>query len=370
MAYLKPQSPIKNGQDHIYPLTTYDQIIMPDGSRWNGESVGGSNKEWLDVNLEGATEGELALTNADMLGNVPAAEYALKTDTAPDSVLLGGKAPEYYIQPVNLLDNSDFTNPVNQQGQTEYSATKDLTIDRWKASNAAVTVSINNGYLSLSNSDTSLRRGLYQRLTKNYIGKSLTVAVCDADSGNIFCETAIVPEPSESTQYFCQANFNGHSVRMELYSGGSLNFSILVATQGSCNLLWVALYEGAYTAETLPPYMPKGYAAELAECQRYYYEVKAKAKTCAYINGSCYTDTEARFALYLPQEMRVTPTFTYEAGYLVVAQNNTYQAVTALNLLDITGNYALISATTTGLTAKGTACLVMNQTTLKFSAVL
>ena len=36
MAYLKPQSPIKNGQDHIYPLTTYDQIIMPDGSRWNG----------------------------------------------------------------------------------------------------------------------------------------------------------------------------------------------------------------------------------------------------------------------------------------------------------------------------------------------
>lgn len=36
MAYLKPQSPIKNGEDHIYPLTTYDQIIMNDGSRWDG----------------------------------------------------------------------------------------------------------------------------------------------------------------------------------------------------------------------------------------------------------------------------------------------------------------------------------------------
>lgn len=33
MSYLKPQSPIKNGEDHIYPLTTIDQIIMEDGSR-------------------------------------------------------------------------------------------------------------------------------------------------------------------------------------------------------------------------------------------------------------------------------------------------------------------------------------------------
>lgn len=38
MAYLKPQSPIKNGEDRIYPLTTYDQIIMADGSRWNGST--------------------------------------------------------------------------------------------------------------------------------------------------------------------------------------------------------------------------------------------------------------------------------------------------------------------------------------------
>lgn len=39
---------------------------------------------------------------------------------------------------------------------------------------------------------------------------------------------------------------------------------------GTANLYWAALYEGAYTEETLPPYVPKGYATELAECQRYY----------------------------------------------------------------------------------------------------
>ena len=36
MAYLKPQSPIKNGDDYIYPLTTIDQVIMSDGSRLGG----------------------------------------------------------------------------------------------------------------------------------------------------------------------------------------------------------------------------------------------------------------------------------------------------------------------------------------------
>lgn len=51
MAYYKPQSPIKNGEDHIYPLTTYDQIIMPDGTRWNGEASSGSGSG-EDVTLE------------------------------------------------------------------------------------------------------------------------------------------------------------------------------------------------------------------------------------------------------------------------------------------------------------------------------
>lgn len=39
MAYLKPQSPLKNGEDHIYPLTTSDQIIMNDGQRLSGVGV-------------------------------------------------------------------------------------------------------------------------------------------------------------------------------------------------------------------------------------------------------------------------------------------------------------------------------------------
>ena len=42
--FLKPQQPIRDGDDYILPITSYDQIIMPDGeSRWDG-SVGGKVK--------------------------------------------------------------------------------------------------------------------------------------------------------------------------------------------------------------------------------------------------------------------------------------------------------------------------------------
>ena len=56
MAYIKPQSPLKLGEDHIYPLTTYDQILMPDGSRWNGKS-GGLNADVIANNLTTTEEG-------------------------------------------------------------------------------------------------------------------------------------------------------------------------------------------------------------------------------------------------------------------------------------------------------------------------
>lgn len=39
MAYYKLQSPLKLGADYVYPLTSYDQIILADGTRWNGKSL-------------------------------------------------------------------------------------------------------------------------------------------------------------------------------------------------------------------------------------------------------------------------------------------------------------------------------------------
>ena len=60
MAYIKPQSPLKLGEDHIYPLTTYDQIIMDDGSRWDGISTEGNS---LRLDLTNAEQGTLPSGN-------------------------------------------------------------------------------------------------------------------------------------------------------------------------------------------------------------------------------------------------------------------------------------------------------------------
>ena len=62
------------------------------------------------------------------------------------------------------------------------------------------------------------------------------------------------------------------------------------------------LYEGTFTADTLPPYMPKGYAAELAECQRHYYEIPSGTGFYGYTGSS---GTVAYVYVYLPQELRV-----------------------------------------------------------------
>ena len=73
VTYYKPRSPIQSGEDFIYPITTADQIIKSDKSR----------------RLEQA--GLIVADNSTSLGGVAAKDYALKTDTAPDSSKLGGK---------------------------------------------------------------------------------------------------------------------------------------------------------------------------------------------------------------------------------------------------------------------------------------
>lgn len=242
--YYKPQSPIQSGEDFIYPITTADQIMKSDKSR----------------RLEQA--GLIVADNSTSLGGVAANDYALKTDTAPDSAKLGGKAPEYYLQPRNLLDNSDFRNPVNQRGfvSDESVATYNYFIDRWlngEESSIAPNMSSNgikpNGafYQPLDNLST-------------YIGRNMTFAV-GLSSGDIVTTSGTLTDVSSSDIGIFNTTDGQNEISVGSYGG--LWYAWI--DYPSSTIQWAALYEGSYTAETLPPYVPKGYAAELAECQRY-----------------------------------------------------------------------------------------------------
>ena len=87
-----------------------------------------------------------------------------------------------------------------------------------------------------------------------------------------------------------------------------------MANGNSVSFEWVARYEGEYTNDTVPEYQPKGYGAELAECQRYFFTDNI------IIHGTMYTGNgDARTYIPFPVPMRVTPTVSLSAQPSLIA---------------------------------------------------
>jgi hypothetical protein len=189
-----------------------------------------------------------------------------------------------FTTPRNLLDNSDFTNPINQRGQTSYTGAI-YTIDRWRSWIDNNNVVINNGYVSISGAH--FVQYIAQGMIKD--GKTYTFAVCDLN-GNIKTITKTAPIETEITE-------NGLAIQLKT------NDNSFVGIVEAGNYIWAALYEGEYTAETLPPYVAKGYGAELAECQRYYQKYQM-------LVGSASGWSLGRIYVNVRPVMRIKPTAT------------------------------------------------------------
>ena len=314
--YYKPQSPIQSGEDFIYPITTADQVKVDKDTRLNAVGVYLKN---IDNSTDTTVYGNNATTlggvaaedyalktdtapDSSKLGGVAASDYALKTDTAPDSSKLGGKAPEYYLQPRNLLDNSDFRNPVNQRGQTSYNSAG-YTIDRWtKESNTILTIA--DDCINIDNSANSAEEVLLQKVDSDtaakLIGKTVTIAICTSD-GTVYAKSGVVAYDVP----VALIEHNGFTFQLQFFrTATSYQVARLIIWAGAnISVKWVALYEGSYTAETLPPYVPKGYAAELAECQRYYLPVSEYWNMGVILTGTGY------ICLNIPTniKMRISP---------------------------------------------------------------
>ena len=90
---------------------------------------------------------------------------------------------------------------------------------------------------------------------------------------------------------------------------------------------WAALYEGEYTADTLPPYVPKGYVVELAECQRYFTIIPKDSPFYGIFGtngGTAYADFP------IPQKMRISKPSTSFSGkfYFRLSDGSTVQTDT------------------------------------------
>lgn len=243
----------------------------------------------------------------------------------------GDAVPLKYVRkaaPVNLLDNSDFRNPINQRGENTYTDTSALTIDRWRKRGTAAQceVVVESGGVRIKRIASEGYTGIMQVLEfdeARFGGKTLTFAVKLKECGTRTCIRLISSNNGNNNRGPIGEAFVDtvgiHTVTATIpldledpYFGvaivpGTIDATSSLGAAGEVVVEWCALYEGEYTAETLPEYKPKGYAAELMECRRYFYNM-ALATKAGVLTGA---KKNLRFGIPLPVIMRLTnPTVT------------------------------------------------------------
>lgn len=142
----------------------------------------------------------------------------------------------------NLLDNSDFTNAVNQRESASSAGSWNYIADRWLCKGAGFALSSSGITIPASGH-------LVQRVPVGIVSAAKLTAVYQKTDGSI--ATATISKANSSYYEYSIYNGSGSAIKVR----------------------WAALYEGEYTAENLPPYIPKGYGVELTECLRYFERV-------------------------------------------------------------------------------------------------
>lgn len=185
----------------------------------------------------------------------------------------------------NLLDNSYFMPNylINQREISSYelSSFGGYCVDRWAAHNGGATVTVGNDGLTVSGA-------IYQPIASDtiarYNGKVLTLAA-KIDGAVYFC-SGVVHQKGE--WYRC-AFVDTASGAISFETEEDNKMFVVITNNSAAAIEWVALYEGEYTAKTLPDYHPKGYITELMECQRYFRNIYGD------FIGTCDDDTVLDF---------------------------------------------------------------------------
>lgn len=240
-------------------------------------------------------------------------------------------------QPYNLLDNSDFVHPVAQAGVNGAHGATGYAVDRWMRTSGATVSQAADG-LKIVSDKTSWTAGIQQRIEAKRFADVMTLAVRGVFP--VACRLFVFI--GSGTSNFGEAYFDGDAAErtlvLKLTKPDGLTGDEVVnvyispdteSTGTAAVVRWAALYEGEYTAETLPPYVPKGYAAELAECLRYYRKIKADNET---FPG--YAANGVAYAFIPLQTMRIAPTVTVSGKFyytLGSTQGTTTETATAHN---------------------------------------
>ena len=231
----------------------------------------------------------------------------------------------------NLLDNSDFAHPIAQAGVNGAHGATGYAVDRWMRTSGATVSQAADG-LKIVSDKTSWTAGIQQRIEAKRFADVMTFAV----RGVFPVACRLFVYIGSGTTNFGTAYFQGDAAErtlvLKLTKPDGLTGDEVVnvyispdteSTGTAAVVRWAALYEGEYTAETLPPYVPKGYAAELAECLRYYRKIKADNETFA-----GYAACGVAYAFIPLQTMRIKPSLV-PSGKFYYTLGDTQRTTTA-----------------------------------------
>lgn len=171
-----------------------------------------------------------------------------------------GAATTQQIPNFNLLDNTDFANPVNQRGVSGTISSAGYFIDRWK---------LVSGTVQLTDEGLVLN-GTMEQILENAAGTDVT-ATASAGTAS--------------------------------YDNSSKTFTIVGTGE---TIAWAKLEKG----DVATPWQHKGYGAELAECIRFFRQIRVDWQT---YSGASYN---ARVPVALVPPMRTVPTASDASRYV------------------------------------------------------
>ena len=317
-------------------------FAIPKGDKGNTGATGATPKITAKV-VTGEAGTQASVTQSGTAENPVITLTIPRGDTGSIDNLAENVALEIakynFGQPYNLLDNSDFAHPIAQAGVNGAHGATGYAVDRWEVTTGATVSLVSNG-LKVVSDKSNWTAGIQQKIEAKRFVDTMTLAVhgifpvacrlyAYIGSGTVnFGDPGYFQgDPAERTlvlKLTKPSGLTGDEV-VNIYISPDTG-----STGTAAIVQWAALYEGEYTAETLPPYVPKGYAAELAECLIYYRKIKANNETFPgyAANGVAYA------FIALTQTMRISPTVTGGGKFyytLGSAQGTTTETATAHN---------------------------------------
>lgn len=269
----------------------------------------------------------------------------------------------------NLLDNWYFVNPINQLGQTEYTATG-YTIDRWSFSttpNNTTAVELTDNGLIVYNNDT-VPIYLRQRF-ETPVPETCTISVLALNvigsinlyahySNDTFSNYTILKNGVTSITIVGSAEKKVDRVQLKINAGDSACLLAAKIELGSVQTLARQNADGEWVLNDPPP----NPALELAKCQRYQL-VYPLVKDGILGIAIAQTQTRAKAFIFLPCATRALPSVKVDTSAIKLLDGGTVYEITSAAVYSRSMNCLTLNFISSDLTVGKTYMIVASAVT-------